>query len=242
MRLLTSIWCPSDTTPVPQHYNHLVQSAILAALPEAMAARWHTPGGARPYTFSRLFGARRQEPGGIRFCGPVTLYVAAAFPEIIDALVVAWLQTGMLRVGPAVLTLDRLWSTDIPLPPTTMEVETLAPVVIDRTVVTPDGRRKTYYYAPFETEFGPLCVCTLLWKWRALFGEDPETDPPVRLTPVVVRPHRPVIVLYKGTVVKGWLGRFRLTGPPALLRLALACGLGARAAQGFGMVREVPAA
>jgi len=43
-------------------------------------------------------------------------------------------------------------------------------------------------------------------------------------------------VKYKGTVIKGWMGIYRLKGAVSLLKMALDAGLGAKNSQGFGCV------
>ena len=41
---------------------------------------------------------------------------------------------------------------------------------------------------------------------------------------------------YRGTIIKGWMGRFVLNGNKKLLKLGYDCGIGAKNSQGFGMV------
>ncbi|KHE90832.1 MAG: hypothetical protein K8F52_04850 [Candidatus Scalindua rubra] len=44
---------------------------------------------------------------------------------------------------------------------------------------------------------------------------------------------------FKGTVIKGWTGHFRLEGKPELLQFALDTGLGSRNSAGFGFIEKV---
>ena len=41
---------------------------------------------------------------------------------------------------------------------------------------------------------------------------------------------------YRGTIIKGWMGRFVLNGNKKLLKLGYDCGIGAKNSQGFWMV------
>jgi len=47
------------------------------------------------------------------------------------------------------------------------------------------------------------------------------------------------VIRYKGTIIKGWMGKYRLTGKPELLTVALDAGLGAKNSQGFGCCEVV---
>ncbi|MBC7262393.1 MAG: CRISPR-associated endoribonuclease Cas6, partial [Chloroflexi bacterium] len=47
------------------------------------------------------------------------------------------------------------------------------------------------------------------------------------------------IVLFKGTVIKGWTGLYELNLPEPYFSLAYDAGLGAKNPQGFGMVEVV---
>jgi len=43
------------------------------------------------------------------------------------------------------------------------------------------------------------------------------------------------LVIYKGFIIKGWMGKFRLRGNPELIKFSYEAGLGAKNSQGFGM-------
>jgi CRISPR-associated endoribonuclease Cas6 len=47
------------------------------------------------------------------------------------------------------------------------------------------------------------------------------------------------VVYYKDTVIKGWLGKYMLTGDLKLIRLVFSVGIGAKNSQGFGMLEPV---
>ncbi|WP_407929052.1 CRISPR-associated endoribonuclease Cas6 [Candidatus Methylacidithermus pantelleriae] len=44
------------------------------------------------------------------------------------------------------------------------------------------------------------------------------------------------VVLYKGTVMKGWIGSYHLRAPQPYFRMALDAGIGSKNSQGFGCV------
>ncbi|WP_221040635.1 CRISPR-associated endoribonuclease Cas6 [Gelria sp. Kuro-4] len=54
------------------------------------------------------------------------------------------------------------------------------------------------------------------------------------LKSVRVRSSDQKVLYFKDTVVKGWLGQYVFEGDPAMLQVALDCGIGAKNSQGFG--------
>ncbi len=50
-------------------------------------------------------------------------------------------------------------------------VKTLSPITVYSTLNTSDGRKKTYYYSPFEREFEELVIKNLQTKLRIWQGK-----------------------------------------------------------------------
>jgi len=73
-------------------------------------------------------------------------------------------------------------------------------------------------------------------KVVAFYGEGkyPELDG-AYIRPYRVDEKNMAIVKYKGFVIKGWMGLFKLNLPEPYLSLAYNAGLGAKNSQGFGM-------
>ncbi len=47
------------------------------------------------------------------------------------------------------------------------------------------------------------------------------------------------IINYKDTIIKGYTGKLRLSGPKELLQLAVDGGIGSKNSQGFGCVEVI---
>jgi len=105
--------------------------------------------------------------------------------------------------------------------------------VVYSTLQTKEGKKKTYYYSPFESEFTDSLDNNLRKKYVAFFGKEARARKLVLET--AGRP-KEKILKYRGTIIKGWMGRFVLNGNKKLLKLGYACGIGAKNSQGFGMV------
>ncbi len=224
---------------LPGHHNHLLQGLIYHHLDEVLAQRTHDQGWLdgqrrlRLFVFSRLMGRFRREQGQIKFFGPLMFFVASPVSDILESLAVhlmreRWLVLGKSRV--------ELISVEVALPSAYQRpvlLKALSPITVYSTLETPDGRKKTYYYAPQEPEFGRLAIKNLQRKIRAWTGEDIPPDG-ATLRPVKVSNRNLVVARYKGTIIKGWTGIYELDAPEPYVRMALDAGLGAKNSQGFG--------
>jgi CRISPR-associated endoribonuclease Cas6 len=120
-----------------------------------------------------------------------------------------------------------------------IRVKTLSPITAYRTLVTPDGGKKTYYYAPQEREWSEALIANLGRKAKAL-GWAANVNEDLReawMSPYRVRSADQRILKFKGTVIKGWTGLYEVSLPEPYFRLAYNAGFWAKNAQGFGMVR-----
>jgi len=221
---------------LPVTYREGLQAALYRALPSPLGETLHDRGlvsGERPlklFVFSRLLGLRYL-PEAKTFAaeGELTLYFASALEEVLSGLVRGLWERGGLEVHGLPLRLVGLELEPLP-PGGRVVVEALAPITVYRT----EGGA-TRYFNPLNREFGLLLEANLQRKAEALGLE----AGPFQVRPLGFRPQHKRLERYKGTWVEGWMGRFRLEGPPHLVRLALLSGLGAKNSQGFGFVREV---
>ena len=241
MRILAQFRPATSSLRVPVHYNHLVQGLIYSSLSRGMSEFVHNRGFPyenrtfRLFAFSRLFGMFRRDGEQLVFPGPLHLWVSSPIQAIVEELASSWLRLGSLQVGETQLAVEAVELKPTPNVGTSVVVRTLSPVTTYETLHAADGRAKTYYYAPTEREFGLLCGVNARRKLLALGGQVSDAQP-LTVSPAGWRPHRQVILSYKGTVIKAWHGAFRLSGPPELIRVVLEAGLGSKSAQGFGMV------
>lgn len=239
-------WRPASSAQLvlPVHYNHAIQAMLYASLDEELATELHDTGYQtekrrfRLFVFSRLFGTFRRQGEQLCYQGAVTLHVASPVGEIVENLARTWLRRGVVSLCEHELTVEEVRVEPPPSVGTEMQVQALSPITVYSTVTTPTGK-KTYYYAPSEAEFSDQCSMNLRRKYALVRGEEAPPEWTVQITPLGVRMANQVIVRYKGTIIKGWMGRYRLSGPAELLALALEAGLGAKNSQGFGMLQLV---
>lgn len=253
MRLLIELSSLDDKPiTIPIHYNHLVQSAIYAALDSDFAGFLHDTGfeGAgrrfKLFTFSRLAGTFRinSDRGEITYTSPVKLVVSSPIDRFCESLINGIMTKNSMRIGPVFLR-NQGMKVERPLvmadaasehAETEIRVKTLSPVVVYSTFLRPEGGKYTCYFQPGDGDFTRLATENLRKKYQAVFGSAPP-EGVIRIKPL----HQPKlqILKYKNFVIKGYSGILSIKGPSSLLQVAIDAGLGAKNSMGFGLLELI---
>jgi len=228
---------------LPVHYNQLVQGFLYRHLDESLAESVHNEGYVdgsrrlRMFTFSRLQGRAMVREGNIVFAGEFSLVVASPDVQFLESLSVHVIRSETLLLGGSPVHLTKAEVETDPPYHNPVLLQALSPITAYSTLMHRDGRRKTYYYTPWEEEFSELLVRNLQRKWRAYYGGEMEGSPEgAYVKPVRVNTRNLHVAKYKGTVIKGWSGVYEASLPEPLFRMALDAGLGSKNSQGFGCV------
>jgi CRISPR-associated endoribonuclease Cas6 len=227
---------------LPVHYNHAVQGLIYRLLPHKYRKALHDGGyvvGKRRlklFTFSRIFGRKEgAEAGLVAFRPPIKVCVSSPIESFLSELMNQLVKNPKLQLlGNEI----QVTSIEIPRSPALGEEAvfyTLSPITVYSTLYTAEGKKRTYYFSPYEQEFSQLVSINLARKYRAYKGEDIQGN--VGITPIG-RP-KESIVLFKDTVIKAWAGRFIVKGDKRLIEIAYEAGIGSKNSAGFGMVEVV---
>ncbi len=187
------------------------------------------------FTFSRLFGYSKIRAHHLVFYGPVRFYFSTPYDELLENFIRMLLKKEEIELNDQDVFLTRAEILPIKPPQSPILIKMLSPIVVYSTFVK-DGKKKTYYYNPQEADFEKLVLDNLKKKVVAFYGEGkyPELDG-AYIRPYRVDEKNMAIVKYKGFVIKGWMGLFKLNLPEPYLSLAYNAGLGAKNSQGFGM-------
>lgn len=228
---------------LPCNYNEIIQGFIYRSIDSWLAEKIHEEGFKDPeterkfklFTFSRLIpeGRVQVKEGKITFYGNLSLTVASPLGEFIQSFAMNLIKSGNIILFGQNLILNSVAVEGLPEYKERILVKTLSPITVYSTLTSADGRKKTYYYSPFEREFEKLIIENLNKKLRALTG---KTSLEGSVKPYRVNSRNQRIVIYKNTVIKGWDGIFELRLPPELYDLAFDTGLGAKNSQGFGCI------
>lgn len=238
---------------LPIHYGATLQGFIYHHLETALADWLHGEAYAyakrtyKMFTFSRLRaidgGRYTVGKGQITFFGPFGFTLSSVNGDILRSLAERLLKAPAVRLGHNPC---RVHGIEVLKKPEfdaskPIRVRALSPITVYQTLIHPNGK-KTYYYSPFEREWHALLRDNLARKAKALGWED---NAAVALAGATFKPKRvgqqdQKVITYKGTVIKGWLGLYEISGvPEAYFELLYDAGLGAKNSQGFGMVEVV---
>lgn len=228
---------------LPVHYAQMIQGLIYRQLENpALRNYLHEHGFAlekrrfKLFTFSRLFGSEvhyDKSTKSLLISPPLKLVVCSPVNFIMQELGTGFLRRGSVRLGNARLEVAGVTAETPIVTGDTLVVRMLSPLVAYSTLEGVDGRKYTYYYSPFEPRFEELVAANLFKKHLLIYGRsaDPKS---FSIRPVKVEDRDLKVTRYKDTVVKGWMGRYALSGDPLLLQTALDAGMGSKNSQGYG--------
>jgi CRISPR-associated endoribonuclease Cas6 len=195
----------------------------------------------RFFTFSRLIGSYRLKEKKIEFSGPVKLYIGTIHKVVLQSLVENLLKSPSVKLGESSCEIQSIEIEPIPTSNGPTLVKTLSPITIYSTLKGEGGKKKTYYYSPFEKDWEGKLLDNLRRKAKAL-GWDEEKISLLNsayIRPAKVSKKNLQIVYYRDTVVKAWSGLYEINLPEPFFSLVYDSGLGAKNSQGFGMLQIV---
>jgi CRISPR-associated endoribonuclease Cas6 len=240
----------------PLHYNHLLQSFIYHHISPELADFLHKEGyllGKRIFKlfcFSRLLGKYRikSPEEKIIFSGSVSFYLGSPLEKFIQQFAETLLKSPQVRLSRNALIISSIEvfsKLDIQsnVAKGDVTIRMLSPVTTYSTLFSANGKKKTYYYSPFEKEFSQLIRANILRKYQALYrtSYDEKSNPShFEISPQRVNQNSEKKIKYTPsshlyTLIKAWLGTYRLQGDLKLISLAYDTGLGSKNSQGFGM-------
>ena len=245
MRLTLELIFEGDFT-LPIHYGYYIQSLLYNSISPELAGILHEKGfpvGKRKFklfTFSRIFGKYRVHRAGldprrgnkITFSSPLRIVVSSSMKEFIEEVGEELIRRESVEIYSQRVALNSVEVSDFPINCDMLKIKMLSPVTVYSTLSTSDGKKKTYYYSPFESDFSRLISENARKKFRAFYGKEPEGK--IHLAPLNVNMSNQSIISYKGTVIKGWMGIYELSGDIELMKLVYDAGLGGKNPQGFG--------
>ncbi len=247
MRIRIEFESERGSIELPIHYNHLVQALIYRNIDPKVSKFIHEKGyelGKRRFklfTFSRLYGKsfKKISKDKFKFETPLKLWIASPKNEILESLAEQLIKKSLVNIGGNKLFFSAI---QVEMPKKykeEMTIKTLSPIVIYSTLIKKDGKKKTYYYNPWEKEFSELIEKNLIKKYVILNNKNkPRYKHYFLIEPLKVSKKDEVIVKFKGTIIKGWKGLYKIRISKDLFYIAMDAGLGSKNSQGFGMIDE----
>ena len=227
---------------LPINYNHVMQASLIAWLNNEEYQKFlHDCGYEyenrtfKMYSYSKIFGTFRidKENKKIIFFDSIYFYISSYDRSFVEYLGRNIITENKLNLVGNLLSLEKFECIVEKVEEECM-VKTLSPITVYSTLMGQNGKKKTYYYSPFECEFSELIKNNLIKKFEAFNCKKLESYD-FEITPIK-ETLKESIILYKGFIVKGWNGVFKLKGNKELIEVALNAGLGSKNSQGMGCI------
>lgn len=226
---------------LPIEYNHIVQGFIYAHLEPVLRKQIHEKGYLyenrqfRLFTFSRIEGKYRIEGKNFILSPPFSFIIASPITEILQDVAENLMKGMEARFGSETAYLEAITVESAPDFGIDARIKMLSPMTVYSTLQKGDGTKKTYYYAPQEEDFSLLIKENLRKKYALVHQKELPSDFDFVIEPLNVTPRNQKVIMYKGTVIKGWTGIYRLRGEADVIKLSYDTGLGSKNSQGFGV-------
>lgn len=228
---------------LPVNYNYIIQAVVLRWLGDESYRRFvHDTGYSykkreyKLYTFSRLEGAYSLENKRISFPNGANLTISSVDEAFLNYLVNNIISKDKFKILDNQVRIENIECMAYHYS-TPLNISTKSAIVTYSTLQN-GTVKKTYYYSPYEREFTEMLRQNLIRKYIALHDAEPA-DTSFKITIDEKSKPRENVLTYKGTIIKGWSGRFRLEGSNELLKLAYDAGLGSKNSQGFGCIEII---
>ncbi len=235
---------------LPVGYNEYIQGLIYDHLKPEDSEWLHEQGflhenrAFKLFTFSSILERGRYDKKNktFEYPGQVSLLISSPVEWILKQLAENLISGEFVMLGNNRLTVS---SINILKPraiaENSVKVKAVTPIEVHSTFTLENGKKRTHYYTPFDKDFSELVNANLKKKWKAFYKEECQYN--ISMEPLFRGSRNEKIRYFGGgenkTLIKGWMGYFKLEGEPDILNFAVDAGLGSRNSQGFGMVEVV---
>ncbi len=231
---------------LPISYQQKLQAMIYKNLSPRIAEFIHDKGflfekrSFKMFCFSRIFGKHRinEKTKEIEFFSPISFYLSTPYTILAEDFTENIIKTENIKLGRTNLYLSSVEVFTKKIIKEELFIKMLSPLTMYSTFNKQSGEKITYYYTPFDKEFGELIKRNIIKKHKAFFDRDIE-DKDFEIEPYIVSERKNLnIIYYKKILIKAWTGIYRLKGNRELLEFSYNSGIGAKNSQGFGMWEE----
>lgn len=242
------IWINSNHSKIlrlPLSNLHLFQSFLYKLLPSTHASFLHDKGyivDGRPMKlFAMSWPIADKYPkigsSSIELDFPVLLVVSTPVADTLDGITRGALLDENLRIGNNLVVCKEVEAKNILVSSEKITLQTLSPITCYSQMLRCDGRKYTVYFSPQENNFSESVHNNLVRKFKAIYPDKELPKGKVVIAPAGRIKEQVAKFSDKNSFpIKGWSGKFFLTGPKALLQIGVDCGLGAKNSSGFGCV------
>jgi len=221
------------------HYLHGFLYASMLKIEPKLAEFLHNEGFRveghiyKLFNFSWLHPKKAQkEKEALSMLPPILWWISSPLAPVIETLAKFMLQENIIKVKDTILEIERIEIEETPKLEGKCLFKTLSPIVIS-TGKRVKGKLEHEYLSPSDERFWQIAKTNLLRKAKALNVE--VNDESLSFYPE--GEWKSKLIEVQKTKIRAFDGSFWAEGNPKLLWIAYECGLGARNAQGFGMLK-----
>jgi len=224
---------------LPKYYNNVLQGFIYRNMDTILADFLHNFGFVysnrkfKLFTFSKIFGKIKEKGENfITFKPPnIHIYFSSPVNFTTRSVINRVIKSERLRLYNNDVRLEEIDVIEENIENGVVDVISLSPIVAYKTQI---GSKRREYLSPFDDEFYRLLKENLLKKYSLVYGKNYRGK--LEISPVKVKENYKKKVIFKGTLIVGWEGLFRIEGKGDILKVALESGLGAKNSAGFGCI------
>jgi len=229
---------------LPLNYNRLIQGLIYGSISNNLSTFLHNKGyelykrSFKLFTFSRIFGKYNISFKNIIFNSPICFYLSSPYDDILEEFANSMFKNssvfslGLNKIYCSSIAIDKNFDFESNK---VYKIKMLSPVTTYSTHIL-NGKKKTIYYGPYDREFSKLIHENLKKKYLILNKKEIKKNNAFNIKPLEVDPKKNFIVTsFKGTIIKGWMGNYEISGDNNLLKIAYDTGIGSKNSAGFGM-------
>ena len=236
----------NDLIQLDYQYPLQLRALIYFLLPDEYASFLHDTGfqwekrSFKLFTFSRIFGKRiynsQLKTKPLIFDREIHFSLGSPIYQILEYVANESLKRDNLKLGDNRVFLKAIEVEKQMIFSDKVKVRMLSPMTIRSTLTTGDGKKKSYYYNPYENEFSELMRKNLEKKYLLVYRE--QLEGALKITPCGRNKER-ILKGDRNFVIKAWDGYYELEGTPELIQLSYDAGLGEKNSLGLGMWERV---
>lgn len=228
-----------DNLILPSNYNHIIQKTIYNSIrDDKFRELLHDRGftfknkAYKLFTFSNLMGNFEiKNKGEITFLkdNNLSLIISSELSGIITELLSTFSSSDKIRLGNMTVRVNSVKLEKDMKFKDNINIKLISPLV---TYITKD--KKTIYINPKQEKFSSSIRNNLLCKYACIHGKEPDNKRFIIKSMNNNRYNQKSLMKYKGIIIEGYRGIYKLEGNPELIKLSYNTGLGSKNSQGFG--------
>ena len=216
---------------LPINYSYMLQSILYKSLTDhrALGNYLHDRSEVKLFSVGPIKGKYRIKDKRITFIEKISFEVRCPNPIVLQ-LMKQYIDREGINYNNQHYSNIQTKLRDETIESEDVMIEMMAPICVYQTDFE---SKKTHFFRPDEEEFYEQIILNFYRKYESCFGVRPESG--IGLYPVEVTRKDKVVTRYKGMVLSGWKGTYRLVGKRKYLDFLYQTGLGTKNSQGFGM-------